>query len=66
MSSSAVETREALATQVEVSDETLSVELADGRTITAPLAWYPGWPRLTEERGALAVARGGRASIGRP
>lgn len=41
MSSSAVETREALATRVEVSDDTLSVELADGRTITVPLAWYP-------------------------
>src|SRR3954449_2794920 len=41
MSSSGVETREALATQVEVSEDTLSVELADGRTIAAPLAWYP-------------------------
>jgi hypothetical protein len=36
-----VETREAIATQVEVSEDTLSVELADGRSIAAPLAWYP-------------------------
>lgn len=26
---------------VSLGDDTLSVELADGRTITAPLAWYP-------------------------
>jgi hypothetical protein len=38
MSSSAAEAREALATDVTVSDGTLSVELADGRTIAAPLA----------------------------
>jgi hypothetical protein len=36
-----VEGREVLATRVEVSEDTLSVELADGRTIAAPLAWYP-------------------------
>ena len=33
--------REAVATNVLVSEDTLSVELADGRTISAPLAWYP-------------------------
>jgi hypothetical protein len=26
---------------VEVSEDTLSVSLMDGRTITVPLAWYP-------------------------
>jgi len=26
---------------VEVSEDTLSVRLMDGRTITVPLAWYP-------------------------
>jgi len=26
---------------VRVGDETLAVDLADGRTITVPLAWYP-------------------------
>jgi hypothetical protein len=26
---------------VTVSDDTLTVELSDGRTISAPLAWYP-------------------------
>ena len=41
MSSSAVEPREALATRVEVSEDTLSVDLADGRTVSVPLAWDP-------------------------
>jgi len=29
------------ATAVEVTDDSLVVELADGRSISAPLAWYP-------------------------
>ena len=61
MSSSAVEAYEALATRIEVTEDTLSVELADGRTIAAPLAWYP---RLThasaEERGSWRLLGGGR------
>ena len=30
-----------LALKVSVSDDTLSVSLSDGRTISVPLAWYP-------------------------
>ena len=41
MRSSAVEGRTALATRVAVSEDALTVELADGRTIAVPLAWYP-------------------------
>lgn len=29
------------ATGVVVNDDTLTVELADGRTVSVPLAWYP-------------------------
>jgi hypothetical protein len=29
------------ATEVKVTDDTLRVELEDGRTISVPLAWYP-------------------------
>ncbi len=29
------------AQQVTISDEALEIDLADGRTITAPLVWYP-------------------------
>jgi hypothetical protein len=61
MSSSAVETREALATRVEVNDDAVSVELADGRTITVPLAWYPRLGHATiEERGSWRLIGGGR------
>ena len=33
--------REPIAVAVEVSDEQLTVRLADGRSITVPLEWYP-------------------------
>jgi hypothetical protein len=33
--------REAVAQGVTASDEALIVDLADGRTITVPLAWFP-------------------------
>jgi hypothetical protein len=60
MSSSAAEGRPALATHVEVSDDTLSVELADGRTIAAPLAWYPRLMHATaEERRSWRLLGGG-------
>src|ERR1039458_851674 len=41
MSTSGTELREALAHSVGVSDDALVVDLADGRTITVPLAWFP-------------------------
>ena len=51
MSISTVEARPATASAVAVVEDTLTVELLDGRAIAVPLAWYP---RLvagsTEER----------------
>lgn len=41
MNSSTLKTGTATALQVEVTEDTLSVELSDGRTIAVPLAWYP-------------------------
>ncbi len=41
MNSSSASVREAKAQRVMVSEESLVVDLADGRTISAPLAWYP-------------------------
>jgi len=41
MTPSATEGRVALATGVTVSEDALTVELDDGRTLTVPLAWYP-------------------------
>jgi hypothetical protein len=40
------------AENVRITDDTLSVELSDGRTISAPLAWFPRLLHATkEERG---------------
>ena len=41
MSTSGIEVREALAQRASVSEDVLAVDLADGRTITVPLAWFP-------------------------
>ena|SRR5690242_9509489 len=41
MSSLPIEHWPPLAQQVTVTDETLVVELVDGRTLSVPLAWYP-------------------------
>ncbi|MBI3536205.1 MAG: DUF2442 domain-containing protein [Chloroflexi bacterium] len=41
MSTLAFETRTAHAQNVTVTKDALIVDLADGRTISAPLAWYP-------------------------
>jgi hypothetical protein len=41
MNSSTAKVRESLARHVAVTDDTLTVDLADGRTIAAPLGWYP-------------------------
>src|SRR5207245_9051459 len=41
MSTSGTELREALAQSVSLSDDALVADLSDGRTITAPLAWFP-------------------------
>jgi len=46
MSSLAVEPKP-LARQVEVTDDELTVVLADGRRISAPLAWFPRLLRAT-------------------
>lgn len=45
---------------VHLTEDTVSVDLVDGRTITAPLAWYPRLLRATpEERSHWQVAGGG-------
>jgi hypothetical protein len=41
MNSLVIETRTATVQDVVVSDDSLVVDLADGRTISVPLAWYP-------------------------
>ncbi len=56
-----VESRVALATGVVISEDTLSVELTDGRTIAAPLAWYPRLSHGTaQERNSWRLIGNGR------
>lgn len=52
MTSSLTEIAVPAATNVVVTDDTLTVDLSDGRTISVPLAWYPRLVHGTqEERG---------------
>ncbi len=41
MNTLAIERREAAAESVSVTDDALTVHLADGRMLSVPLAWYP-------------------------
>ncbi|HLE56731.1 MAG TPA: DUF2442 domain-containing protein [Rhodothermia bacterium] len=41
MTTSPVERSTAFAQNVVVTDDTLNVDLVDGRTISVPIAWYP-------------------------
>ena len=51
MVTSTIDMRVPEATQVSVTDSALTVELADGRTLTVPLVWYPRLSHATfEER----------------
>lgn len=46
--------------RVEVSDERVSAHLTDGRTISAPLSWYPRLAHGTaEERARYELSGGG-------
>lgn len=49
MTTLAIEIRPAIARDVQVTDENVTVELDDGRTISAPIAWYPRLLHATAE-----------------
>ncbi len=49
MNSSTVETQIVAATNAQVTDDTLSVDLSDGRMISVPVAWYPRLSHGTSE-----------------
>ena len=60
MNTSRFEYGSVLATHVQVSDDSLTVELSDGRTIIAPLVWFPRLLHGTaEERGQWEFNGGG-------
>jgi hypothetical protein len=47
MNTLVLETDTALAQSVTVTDDSLVVDLSDGRTLTVPLAWYPRLQQAT-------------------
>ena len=49
MITSTIEVRIPEAEEVSVTDDTLQVELSDGRTLSVPLAWYPKLVHATPE-----------------
>lgn len=49
MVTSTIDMRVPEATQVSLTDSALTVELADGRTLTVPLVWYPRLSHATSE-----------------
>ena len=51
---------QALAQEVVVTEDTLRVDLVDGRSISVPLAWYPRlWYATPEERSNLEMLGSG-------
>ena len=61
MSSSTVETQAPLATNVRIDSEAVTLELTDGRVVSAPIAWYPRLSHATpEERDQWRLIAGGR------
>ena len=56
MTSLAIDEQNARAQQVHVTDEALTVDLTDGRTIIVPLLWFPRlWHGTPEERARFEV-----------
>ena len=61
MNISAVEIEIPLALSVAVTQDTLCVDLSDGRTISVPLAWYPRLLHAAaDERAAWRLIANGR------
>jgi len=60
MNTLAAEIQEPSAQDVAVSEDSLTVDLTDGRTIIAPLSWYPRlWHATPEERNKFEIIGNG-------
>ena len=56
MNSLVIEIQESRAQNVAVSDDSLTIDLTDGRTIAAPLSWYPRlWHGTPAERSHFEI-----------
>jgi len=61
MNTSIVEIQEPRSREVRITDDSLVVELMDGRTITVPLLWYPRlWYGKPDERRRFEILGDGR------
>lgn len=61
MTSLAAEVQEPIAQQVSIDDDSLAIDLVDGRTIIAPLSWYPRlWHGTEEERNNFEIIGNGK------
>jgi hypothetical protein len=63
MSSSAEQIERPRAVSVSTSDDELTVEFSDGRTISVPLSWYPRLEHATSEERQDWELIGGGAGI---
>lgn len=63
MSTSGTDLKEATARDVKLSDDSLTVDLADGRTIGVPLAWFPRLTHATPAERAKWRLIGGGSGI---
>ncbi len=56
MSTCAIQIEQARAREVKVNDDSLVVDLWDGRTLILPVAWYPRlWYGTAEERSKVEI-----------
>ncbi len=61
MSTLVFEIEEARVQNVQIDEEMLVLELVDGRTISAPLAWYPRlWYGTEQERASFEIIGNGK------
>lgn len=63
MTFSAIEVQLPWAEDVSVTDDTLQVELSDGRTVSVPVAWYPRLVHATARERAHWELIGGGVGI---
>jgi hypothetical protein len=60
MNSLAIEIQEPSAQNLTISEDSLTVDLVDGRTIIVPLSWYPRlWHGTPEERNTFEIIGNG-------
>ena len=61
MTSLVAEVQEPIAQQVTIDEDSLVIDLVDGRTIIAPLLWYPRlWHGTKEERNNYEIIGNGK------